>query len=53
MVSTSLNTLGEIYLHLNEYDKAEPVLLRAIEIRKKHENTHSLVISLNNLCTLL
>ena len=52
MVSTSLNTLGEIYLNLNEYDKAEPVLLRAIEIRKKHENTHSLVISLNNLCRL-
>ena len=52
MVSTSLNTLGEIYLNLQEYDKAEPVLLRAIEIRKKHENTHSLVISLNNLCRL-
>jgi CHAT domain-containing protein/Flp pilus assembly protein TadD len=52
MVSTSLNTLGEIYLHLNEYDKAEAVLLKAIEIRQKHENTHSLVISLNNLCRL-
>ena len=52
MVSTSLNTLGEIYLHLHEYDKAEPVLLKAIEIRKKHENTPSLVISLNNLCRL-
>ncbi len=52
MVSTSLNTLGEIYLNLQEYDKAEPVLLRAIEIRKKHENAHSLVISLNNLCRL-
>jgi CHAT domain-containing protein/Tfp pilus assembly protein PilF len=52
MVSTSLNTLGEIYLHLHENDKAEPVLLRAIEIRKKHKNTHSLVISLNNLCRL-
>lgn len=52
MVSTSLNTLGEIYLYLHEFNKAEPLLLRAIEIRKKHANTHSLVISLNNLCRL-
>jgi CHAT domain-containing protein len=52
MVSTSLNTLGEIYLYLHEYNKAEPLLLRAIEIRKKHDNAHSLVISLNNLCRL-
>jgi CHAT domain-containing protein/tetratricopeptide (TPR) repeat protein len=52
MGSTSLNTLGEIYLYLHEFNKAEPLLLRAIEIRKKHDNTHSLVISLNNLCRL-
>jgi CHAT domain-containing protein/Tfp pilus assembly protein PilF len=52
MVSTSLNTLGEIYLYLHEFNKAEPLLLRAIEIRKKHDNAHSLVISLNNLCRL-
>ncbi len=52
MVSTSLNTLGEIYLHLKEYQKAEPLLLRAVEIRRKHENAHSLVISLNNICRL-
>ncbi|MCP3876411.1 MAG: CHAT domain-containing protein [Desulfobacteraceae bacterium] len=52
MVSTSLNTLGEIYLNLHQFEKAEPLLIRAIEIRKKHQNIHSLVISLNNLCYL-
>jgi len=52
MISTSLNTLGEIYLNLDEFDRAETLFLRAIEIRKMHQNTHGLVISLNNLCRL-
>lgn len=52
LVSTSLNTLGEIYLMRQDYEKAEPLFLQAIEIRKRHDNAHSLLITLNNLCQL-